>query len=137
MTSARKGTEMTDKERITLMLDSLADMRFRRDLINSDKQAAIDGVLTVEIKAALAGIDAEFGEQMAAADVSIGELENAVKSAVVVHGESIRGQHLMAVWSKPRVSWDAKALDGFVAAPPEMERFRKVGEPSVSIRAAQ
>jgi len=128
---------MTDKERITLMLDSLADMRFRRDLINSDKQAAIDGVLTVEIKAALAGIDAEFGEQMAAADVSIGELENAVKSAVVVHGESIRGQHLMAVWSKPRVSWDAKALDGFVAAHPEMERFRKVGEPSVSIRAAQ
>ena len=59
-----------------------------------------------------------------------------VKADVLAHGETVKGAHLMAVWVKGRTSWDSKRLDGYAAAHPEIETFRSVGEPSVTIRSA-
>ena len=50
-------------------------------------------------------------------------------------GETVKGDHLQAVWSKGRASWDDKALMGYTKAHPELLEFRKQGEPSVSIRS--
>lgn len=61
-------------------------------------------------------------------------LTEAVKASVIAEGESVKGERLQAVWVKGRTSWDTKALDGYSAAHPEIERFRKVGEPNVTIR---
>jgi hypothetical protein len=41
----------------------------------------------------------------------------------------------MAMYTKPRVTWDSKGIEGFSVAHPEINVFRKVGEPSVSIKA--
>ncbi|CAK0771531.1 hypothetical protein CCP3SC15_4350001 [Gammaproteobacteria bacterium] len=40
----------------------------------------------------------------------------------------------MAVYTKGRVSWDSKKLDGMMILVPELASARKEGEPSVSIR---
>ena len=54
---------------------------------------------------------------------------------VKTHGASVKGEFLHAVWAKGRVNWNTSALEGYAAAHPEIEQFKTVGEPSISIRA--
>jgi len=120
--------------KITTMLDALAEMQAERDLLDNDKQRAIDAILTPEIVKAVADISAEFAMKGEGLQANIAELEAAVKAQVLAHGETIKGARLQACWTKGRVSWDTKMLDGYAAAHPEIARFRKEGDPSVSIR---
>lgn len=118
-------------------LDTLAEFQAQRDVLNLDKQAALDSLLTPEIKARMADIEAEFGGKAQAVNDNIARLETEVKDDILAHGETVKGARLMAVWVKGRVSWDTKALDGYAAAHPELTTFRKEGEPSVSLRAVK
>jgi hypothetical protein len=119
---------------ITEKLDRLAEFHAQRDVLSMDKQSLIDQVLTPEIKARLVEIEAEFSEKAEAVNANIATLEAEIKADILAHGESVKGQHFQAVWSKGRVSWDDKGLSGYAKAHPELLEFRKQGEPSVSIR---
>ena len=119
---------------IQQLLDKLADLYAARDLANIEKQALIDQVLTPEIKTKLAEIDAEFSDKLQVVNDTAASLEAQVKAEVTTHGATVKGDYLQAVWSKGRTSWDTKALDGYAAAHPEIERFKTIGAPSVSIR---
>ena len=114
-------------------LDKIADLKSAQALRDADKQALIDQVLTPEIKAKIAEIEAEFANSDNITD-TINLLTDEVKREVFELGETVKGTFLMAVYSKGRVSWDTKALDGYIKAHPEIEQFRKQGNPSVSIR---
>ena len=114
-------------------LDKIADLKSAQSLRESEKQALIDQVLTPEIKTKIAEIEAEFAASDNVTD-TINLLTEEVKSEVAQLGETVKGKFLMAVYSKPRVSWDTKALDGYIVSHPELTQFRKEGAPSVSIR---
>ena len=114
-------------------LAQLKELDAHLEVIRLDKQAAIDSVLTPEIKAQLAAIDAEFNPIAEAITETVATIEADIKAAVLAIGESVKGDYT-AVYAKGRVSWDTKALDGYAAAHPEIEKFRTVGQPSVSIR---
>lgn len=119
------------------LLNHLAEYQSQRQLLQLEKQKLIDAVITPEIKAQLAEIDAEFGDKFAGVDDYINSLTEKVKDAVINEGATIKGAYLQAVYSKGRVSWDTKGLDGYIVAHPELEQFRKTGDPSVSIRAVK
>lgn len=114
-------------------LEQLKELDAQKEIIRLNKQAAIDAVLTDEIKAQLSAIDIEFDPLTEAVNNTIGVLETEVKTAVLSHGATIKGAYT-AVFAKGRVSWNTKALDGYAAAHPEIEQFKEVGNPSVSIR---
>ena len=57
-----------------------------------------------------------------------------INIGVLEKGESIKGELLQAVFSTGRTTWDTKALVGYAVAHPEIEKLKKVGKPSVSIR---
>lgn len=129
------GYELQMEEiRIQQMLDLLAEMQAQRQLVELDRQAAIDKIFTPEIKAQIADIEVEFNGKTEAVMANIIETESQIKKWVLALSTTIKGAHLQAVWTRPRVSWDTRALDGYAAGHPEIEKFRKVGEPSVSIR---
>jgi capsule polysaccharide export protein KpsE/RkpR len=121
-------------EQIKKKLTQLEELDAQYEIIRLDKQAAIDAVLTDEIKAQLAAIDAEFDPMSSAVQETIGKLEAEVKVAVLSYGETVKAAKYKAIFGNGRVSWDTKGLDGFRVAHPEIEAFRKVGSPSVSIR---
>jgi len=121
-------------DEIKAKLDDLYVLQCRFDLLALSKQDMIDGVLTLEIKNAIADIDAEFDAPMQAAGEAINAAKNEIKPLVIANGATVKGDNLQAVYSKPRVTWDSNALEGFAAAHPEIEKFRKVGNPSVSFR---
>jgi len=115
-------------------LDQLSELYAQRDLSTLDKQRMIDAILTAEIKAKIAEIEAEFSGKSEAVSEKIAALESEIKEAVKLNGASVKGQFLQAVFTKGRVSWDSKSLDGYLKAHPELADFRKEGEPSVSLR---
>lgn len=115
-------------------LDALAEFQSQRDLLMLDKQKAIDSVITPEVKQQIADIEAEFSSKSSYVVTNITELETAIKNDVLSEGETVKGTRLQAVWAKGRVSWDDKSLSGYAKAHPELNEFRKQGEPSVSIR---
>ena len=119
---------------IKQMLDKLADLRAGQTAIDLQKKELIDQILTPEIKAKLEEIEIEFADKQAAIVASAADLELAVKQAILQYGASVKGEFLHGIWTGGRVSWDTKGLDGYMIAHPEVEAFRKRGEPSVSLR---
>jgi hypothetical protein len=115
-------------------IEKYSDLTFGIDAINQEKQALIDEVLTPEIKEKLAEIDAEFDPKVEEILQQKSTLEAEIKQEVLQAGRTVKGTYHAFVWSKPRVSWDTKALDGYAAAHPEIQRFRAEGAPSVSVR---
>jgi len=119
---------------ITEKLNKLANFYAQRDLVALQKQELIDAILTSEIKARLSEIESEFALKSEGVNANIANLESEIRASVLAAGISIRGEFLHAVFSKGRVSWDTRGLDGYAIAHPEITSFRKTGEPSVSIR---
>jgi len=121
---------------IETLLDQLADYQAQRALIEMRKQELIDSVYTPDIKAKLQEIDAEFAAQYEGVDANIASITEVIKSDVLVHGTTVKGQFLMAVYAKGREGgWDSAKLKGFAMAHPEILAAKKPdGDPTVSIR---
>lgn len=124
-------------EQIETMLVEYAETSAALDVLSIDRQAAVDSVMTPEIKAKLAEIDLEFAPQMDAAGAKARELQAAIKAGVLALGATVKGGGYTAVWTKGRVAWDDAALRGYAATHPELTQFRTVGEPSVSLRKSE
>lgn len=115
-------------------LDKLADMYAQEDVIRLEKQKIIDSILTDEIKEKITEIEDEFKLQTEGLQNNIAALESEIKKDVVAIAESVKGEHLQAVYNKGRVSWDDKGLEGLMITFPDIVKFRRAGNPSVSIR---
>jgi len=116
---------------IKTLLDVLAELRQTHDnaLRTWPMQAKLEALLTEA--EALSKQRAEYLEPWAQA---VADTERQVLDLTLCLGETVKGDALMAVWTRPRVSWDVKSLDGYAAAHPEILPFRHTGQPSVSIR---
>jgi hypothetical protein len=115
-------------------LDAIAEYESQADSLRATMQSEIDKVMTPEIKAALDAIHAEFDAKLDAVSENIANLTTQVKEDVLNSGATIKGAHYMAVWSKGRVTWDGKKLDGMMSIIPALADARKEGDPSVSLR---
>ena len=116
------------------LMRNMENARAQLDDIMAHVATLKDEAVPVEVKAKLADIDDEFAPLIAGAQEIYADAEAAVKTAVAEHGATVKGQFLQAVWSKPRVTWDVKALDGYALNHPELFAFRTESKPSVSIR---
>jgi len=121
---------------LSAMLDRLAELQAAPDAIRLQKQALVDTILTAEIKAKLAEIDAEFAEPLHAAELLASELTDEIKAEVLSRGATAKGKYLMACFVKGREGgWDTAALKGYALVHPEILKAKKPdGEPTVSFR---
>lgn len=114
-------------------LDQLANFQAEKDVLQIEKQALIDEILTAEIKARLEEIEAEFAPRLEAVAQNIEALKEEIKQDVLQQGASVRGSFLQAVWNKGRVSWDNQKMEQYALYHPEVLAYRKQGQPFVSI----
>jgi hypothetical protein len=120
---------------IEKMLDELHDLQCKADYLRITKDSEIKGAIPADIQKIIDSIEEKYFEIVMDVDEEISLLTNEIKEQVKATGESVKGTHLMAMYTKPRVTWDSKGIEGFSVAHPEINVFRKVGEPSVSIKA--
>jgi hypothetical protein len=115
-------------------LDLLDQMQAQVDLLQLRYADLKDSLLTPEQRQQMADIDFEASEKLTAAKARIEALTAEIKAEAITIGVTVSGKHMQAVWSKPRVAWDSKALDGYAAGHPEILQFRSEGQPNISIR---
>jgi len=118
----------------TEKLNKLSELQAQADVIRMHFDDLRKSILTPEIQAQLDDIAAEERTSLDALQGGIDELTAEVKADVLNAGATVKGDYMMAVYNKGRVSWDTKGLDGFAIAHPEMQAFRKVGEPTITLR---
>jgi hypothetical protein len=87
------------------------------------------------VRAELDALTAEYQPLIDVSEDRIAALTEEIKQEVTRHGASVKGAHLYAVYSKGRVTWDNKGLDHYAVEHPEVMRFRKQGQPTVSLRS--
>ena len=116
--------EWNAEQEIVNMLDRLAQLRAQVDLLELDKQQAIESVIPDEIREQIADIEAEFGEKLEALQENISELERSIKDAVKGLGKGVKGSVPRATLNR-RVSWDTKRLEGYARAHPWLLEFRR------------
>ena len=119
------------------LLEQLANVEAQAQLINIHFDDLRKNILTEEIQAQLAEIEAERAETMKSVAAGIETLREQIKAAVIANGSTVKGSMFQAVYVKGRDSWDTKALDGYAAAHPEIIQFRTTGNPSVTIRSVK
>jgi hypothetical protein len=125
---------MTTTTDIRERLNQLSELQAQRDLLDIDFQQKRESILA-PVAQQIADLEAELEPLVDALNRQINALTAEIETAVICEGESVKGERLQAVFAKGRVTWDSRALVGYAAAHPEIERFRKTGEPSVTIRA--
>lgn len=116
------------------LLYNLDNLKAHEDYLRLKKQEVIDGVLTEEIKQQLDEINVEFMDDFESVADSIKEATALVKTAVLEAGETVKGEHLQAVYVKGRNKWDTAGLKGYAVVNPDVLNFFTPGNPSVSIR---
>lgn len=123
-------------EAIIARLDELAAVQARAAVIRLDyaeKRRAIEAVIQADLDA----LNAEYEPLLAVADAHEQNLTDDIKAAVLAHGQTVKGESLRATYSRGRVAWDGKLLNGYAAAHPEIKEFQTVGEPYVSMSAVK
>ena len=115
-------------------LDRLAEKRSEADALAGARDHARERSIPAEVLQAIVVIDAQFDPMIADIQTSISALEQQIRDHVLKLEKSVKGTSLQAVLTPGRVTWDTRALDGVAATIPEIARFRRVGQPSVTIR---
>ena len=118
---------------ILAQLDELAALHSARSVTQREYEDRRDEILK-SVQAELDALKEEYQPLLEAADERISDLEATIKTTVTAHGVSIKHSDFHAIYSRPRITWDTKALDGYAASHPEIKNFRREGQPSVSIR---
>lgn len=126
------------------LLARLEDLEAQGDLIKAEMagakaeiQAKINALIPPELLAELEAIDAEFDPLLKAWSEGMASLEAELKEAVILTGETVKGESIMAVYSPGRQAWDTKGLTRYAKDNPEVMRFYQPGKPSVAIRRAK
>jgi uncharacterized protein YifE (UPF0438 family) len=123
----------TDESASWPKLRELAEVRSYADGIAARKEAD-RAVILATIQAKLDAIEAQYAAELEEANRAVAELEAEVKAAVLAAGKSVRAGPVHAVFYRGSVTWDSKRLAEYAQRNPDVEQFRRVGAPRVSIR---
>jgi len=122
-----------DESAIAIRLDELQELHNESDNLNVEYQALRAKILA-KVQAELDALDEEWFPLTQEARDRVIQIETDTKDMVLLHGASVKGTKLQAVYNKGRTTWDHKGLSRYALANPTVLGFRKTGKPTVSIR---
>src|SRR5512138_2188089 len=128
-----KGGERPEKEDVAGKLTRLADLRAALDLTRMDFESKRQDVLKT-VQAELDALESEYQPLMDAAEDNASALESEIKNDVLLTGQSVMTDVYQAIYVRGRVSWDNDGLGHYADQHPEVLRYRKEGNPSVTLR---
>lgn len=115
-------------------LARLNDLIDHKDVVRLEMEEMIQAAIPQEVRIMINDIKYEMGEKLEGLEEQINSLTAEIKQDVLALGGTVKSEHIMAVYNKPRVSWDSKQLDAIGTMIPAILVARKEGEPSVTIR---
>jgi hypothetical protein len=128
-----KHGERPAREHIVDKLNRLTNLRAAVDLTRMDYEAKRKAIMQ-KVQMELDALDEEYTPLIERAENNAALLEAEIKNDVLLRGESVRNENFLATYSKGRVSWDSEGIGEYALAHPEILKFRKEGQPTVSLR---
>jgi hypothetical protein len=128
-----KGAVPPQKAHVVQKLNRLADLRAAVDLTRMDYEAKRAEILK-KVQAELDAVEAEYQPVLDAAQKNASALETEIKNDVLLSGQSVITDVFQAIYVKGRVSWDNEGINKYARLHPEVLKFRKEGQPSVTLR---
>ncbi len=113
--------------------EELAEARQYHERLKQQVEAEREAVLSA-VRAQLDALEAKYAADLEDAARAVEELEAEVRAEVLQVGKSARLGGVQAIYYRGAITWDGKALQLYVQSHPELERFRKVGQPRVVIK---
>jgi hypothetical protein len=117
---------------ITQVLQQMKGVNAALEITRLDYEAKQRAIMAT-VQSDLDALRDEYTPMLDSAKDMLSGLEADAKRHVVTTGETAKIDGLAVTFVKGRTSWDTKALDGYSAAHPEIERFKREGEPSARI----
>ena len=111
-------------------LEQSREAALAAQLIHADKRQLI----MAKVQAELDALDAAESERLKALDGEFSRLQDVLRAAILARGASFRQGRVQAVFYPGRVTYDAKAMEAYAAAHPEVNEFKKVSKPFVQLR---
>ncbi len=121
---------------IAAKLDELADMRATVDATRIDYEKKRTDILKT-VQAEIEALDAEYQPMIESSESRISAIETEIKDAVLHNGASVKGKSLIAFYYRGRVSWDRDEMDRYSKTHPEILKFRKEGQPYITLRVVK
>jgi hypothetical protein len=90
--------------------------------------------ILAKVQPELDAVDAEMTPEMKAMADQMLQAENAAREAVLAYGQSFHHGAVRASYSRGRVTFDNKSLQQYAEVHPEINQFKKVSQPIVSLR---
>lgn len=117
----------TDKK-----LDMLYGLRLQKESRELEKQTLIEALIPEAVRVEIAKIEEKYDDTELTDKIT--RIENEIREEALNSGETVKGRHLIAVYSKGRVSWDTDILDKLSERYEDIGLARSEGKPSISIR---
>jgi hypothetical protein len=118
---------------VSARLAALAQARRHAASVRAEKEGRRAAVLE-QVRAQLEQIDEAYADELRAAEDAVGLHEAEARQAVLQAGQSVKQDGVHAVYVRGRVTWDGKGLSEYAEAHPDVQQFRRVSPPSVSLR---
>jgi hypothetical protein len=125
--------EKPNKETVVGKLNRLSDLRAAVDLTRMDYETKRKAILQ-KVQVELDALDEEYDPVLEAAENNATALEAEIKNDVLLRGESVRNEQFQATYTRGRVSWDNEGIVKYAESHPDVLKFRKEGQPTVSLR---
>ena len=117
---------------ITQILEQMVEVNAAVQVTRLDYEAKQAEIMAT-VQAELDALSAEYDPLLDSGRERLQALESQAKELCITRGQSAKVDGLAVTFVKGRTSWDTKALEGYAAAHPEIERFKSEGNPSARL----
>jgi hypothetical protein len=128
-----KMNERPAREHVAEKLERLTNLRGAAEVARLNYESRRVEILK-QVQAELDALDLKYQPVLEATQENIAELENEIKTDVLLYGETVSGGSYRASYTQGRVSWDNDGMTKYAASHPDVLQFRKQGQPIVTLR---
>lgn len=114
-------------------LCELLRARAERLAVEKEYRAARAAILE-RVRAELEALDVRFADRIDRTIKTEQRAEEEARRRVLEAGQSIKVAGVQAVYTPGRVSWDNEGLEAYAQRHPEVQAYRRVGQPYVTLR---
>lgn len=124
------------RQHVSEKLFRLTNLQAATDLTRMDYEEKRAEILK-RVRTDLDALDVEYHPLLEAAEENIATLTAEIKNDVLLHGDSVQGGSYRAMYVQGRTSWDNTGMTKYAAAHPDVLKFRKQGQASVTLRVVE
>lgn len=117
-------------------LNRLAEIRATIKAARADYETKRAEIIKT-VQAELDALETEYAPLLQEPQGVISNLETEIKNDVLLNGATIQRSKYKAVYMQGRVTWDTKGITKYAETNPEVLKFKKQCQPSVSIRTVR